>query len=144
MTRTNTDRYPFEGGPKPLTDEEARPAGDGGIEHSGKIDAAPNSVKAIGDNAFRDRYALLSVTIPDRVDLSAITFPKNTGSIGRGAFQGCEGLRSAAIPKSVNRIGEVAFKDRKNVTVHCTSPSRPADREAGRNSDRPVVWDHEP
>ena len=58
----------------------------------------PNSVTAIGNEAFSHRSALTSINIP-----SSVT------SIGRGAFQGCSALTSIDIPNSVTTIGNYAF-----------------------------------
>ena len=57
----------------------------------------PNSVTAIGDDAFSDCSGLTNIDIPD-----AITY------IGNYAFRGC-GLTSINIPKHVIYIGEEAF-----------------------------------
>ena len=56
-------------------------------------------VTSIGDYAFRDCYALTSVTIGNSVT-----------SIGSNAFYGCKGLTSVTIPNSVTSIGRSAFE----------------------------------
>ncbi len=58
----------------------------------------PNTVTAIGNEAFSHRSALTSIIIPNSVT-----------SIGRGAFQGCSALTSIDIPNSVTTIGNYAF-----------------------------------
>ena len=58
----------------------------------------PNSVTAIGNEAFSFRSALTNIIIPNSVT-----------SIGRGAFQGCSALTSIDIPNSVTTIGNYAF-----------------------------------
>ena len=58
----------------------------------------PNTVKSIGQNAFRGFSGLTSVTIPNSVT-----------SIGNYAFYGCAGLTSVTIPNSVTSIGKNAF-----------------------------------
>ena len=56
------------------------------------------SVVSIGDNAFDNSSALLSVTIPDSIT-----------SIGAEAFYGCSSLTSVYISDSVTSIGTDAF-----------------------------------
>lgn len=56
-------------------------------------------VKEIGYGAFRDRYGLKSITIPDGVT-----------SIGEYAFKGCRSLTSLTIGKGVTNIGRQAFE----------------------------------
>ena len=58
----------------------------------------PNSVKNIGNSAFRGCIGLTSIDIPNSV--------KN---IGNSAFRGCIGLTSIDIPNSVTTIGDYAF-----------------------------------
>lgn len=58
----------------------------------------PNTVKSIGNGAFRSCYTL-----------SAITIPSSVSSIGESAFDACFNLKSITIPKSVNNIGYQAF-----------------------------------
>ena len=45
-----------------------------------------------------------------------MTIPDVVTSIGRYAFQGCNGLRSLSIPSKVTGIGEGAFSDCDNLT----------------------------
>ena len=54
----------------------------------------PDTVKAIGEDAFYGCTGLTSVTIPNSVT-----------SIGNSAFYGCTGLTSVTIPNSVTWIG---------------------------------------
>lgn len=58
----------------------------------------PNTVKAIGDNAFRDNYFLEELKIPNSVT-----------SIGQYAFYYCLRLKELNIPKSVTSIGNYAI-----------------------------------
>ena len=58
----------------------------------------PNTVTAIGNNAFSGCSGLTSVTIPNSVT-----------SIGHGAFYQCSGLTSVIIPNLVSSIGDMAF-----------------------------------
>ena len=66
----------------------------------------PNSVKEIGDYAFKGCNGLTSVTIPNSVV-----------GIGEGAFRGCNGLTSVTIPSLVASIGYGAFMDCKRLTT---------------------------
>ena len=66
----------------------------------------PNSVKIIGEKAFKECSSLTSVTIGNSVTI-----------IGNGAFQGCLQLPSVNIPQSVTSIGEYAFADIDMPTV---------------------------
>ena len=81
----------------------------------------PNSIVAIGDNAFCYCVGLTSIIIPNNVTsigdnaffgcsgLSSITIPNGMTSIGNSVFRGCDGLTSISIPSSVKTIGDYAF-----------------------------------
>ena len=81
----------------------------------------PDSVKSIGNYAFRGCTSLTSVTIGNGVtsigddafyncsSLASITIPDSVTSIGNWAFSGCTSLTSVTIPDSVTSIGEYAF-----------------------------------
>lgn len=56
------------------------------------------AVTSIGDDVFRNRADLLSVTLPDGLS-----------SIGANAFFRCTGLKSVTIPEGVRHIGANAF-----------------------------------
>ena len=76
----------------------------------------PNSVRSIGQSAFRDCSSLISVTLPNSVT-----------SIGQNAFSGCSSLISVTIPNSVTRIEDYAFYGCSSLTqvyVHITNPLR--------------------
>ena len=60
----------------------------------------PDTVTAIGDEAFLNNKTMMHVLIPDSVT-----------SIGESAFEGCTSLLSVSIPDSVEFIGNSAFKD---------------------------------
>ena len=63
------------------------------------------NVTSIGREAFRNRYVLKSVTIPNSVT-----------SIGSYAFSDCSGLTSMTIPNSVISIGDWAFSGCSGLT----------------------------
>ena len=58
----------------------------------------PESLTAIGSDAFHDCSSLTSVV-----------FPESLTSIGRSAFEGCSSLTSVVIPESLTSIGEKVF-----------------------------------
>ena len=60
----------------------------------------PDTVTAIGKQAFLNNKTMMQVLIPDSVT-----------SIGESAFEGCTSLLSVSIPDSVEFIGNSAFKD---------------------------------
>ena len=60
----------------------------------------PDTVTAIGDEAFLNNKTMMHVLIPDSVK-----------RIGESAFKGCTSLLSVSIPDSVESIGNSAFKD---------------------------------
>lgn len=63
----------------------------------------PDTVTAIGDDAFRNNTRMITVSIPDSVK-----------SIGNSAFYGCTSLIGVILPDSVESIGSSAF-------YNCTS-----------------------
>ena len=91
----------------------------------------PKNVSRIGDKVFRDCIGLSSITVEDGnkvytaegnclikiatkslvMGCQASVIPSDGGisSIGSFAFQGCSGLTSVAIPKSVKSIDDSAF-----------------------------------
>lgn len=81
----------------------------------------PETVKAIGNNAFSGSFMLTEVTIPKSVtvigdeafagctSLSSISIPNSVTAIGDAAFSGCSALTALDIPNSVARIGQAAF-----------------------------------
>ena len=98
--------------------------------------ALPNTVTAIGSEAFADCTGLTSVIIPDSVTsigynafyrctgLTGVTIGNNVTEIDAGAFYGCYNLTSITIPDSVTTIGSDshsffsggAFYDCKSLT----------------------------
>ena len=81
----------------------------------------PNTVTAIGDNAFSGSFMLTGVNIPTSVtsvghyafagctSLSSVAIPNSVTVIGDAAFSGCSALTVLDIPNSVVRIGKAAF-----------------------------------
>jgi len=81
----------------------------------------PNSITAIGDNAFYCCEGLTSVSIPDGVtsigysafcgctDLTSINIPNSVTNIGQYALASCKGLTAISIPNGVTTIGDYAF-----------------------------------
>ncbi len=80
------------------------------------------AVTAIGNEAFRLRQTLSSVSIPDGVtaigneafrfcqNLLSVSIPDGVTSIGDRAFYGCWFLSHITIPDSVTSIGDGAFE----------------------------------
>ena len=105
--------------------------GDGTVEITGYAGNSatcviPNEIDGkkvtkIGENAFRDRTELTSVTIPDGVkyifdrsfsnctSLETVTIPNSVTDIYSGAFYNCTSLKEVTIPASVTDIGNMAF-----------------------------------
>ena len=83
----------------------------------------PDTVTAIGDDAFVDCAKLTSVAIPESVTsigayafsgcsgLQSIVIPYGVEVIGQGTFQDCSSLESVTVPDSVTSIGDSAFDD---------------------------------
>jgi hypothetical protein len=81
----------------------------------------PNTVVAIGDNAFSGSFMLTRVNVPTSVkaigdyafagctSLSDINIPTSVTTIGEAAFSDCSALTALNIPNSVVRIGRAAF-----------------------------------
>ena len=98
--------------------------GDVVIPESVTYDGTTYTVTAIGEYAFYDRYAttaLTSVSIPNTVKsigdyafkncagLKSIIVPQSVISIGNYAFHNCNGLKSAQLSESLASIGNNAF-----------------------------------
>lgn len=94
----------------------------------------PESVTSIGENAFRGRKSLTSITIPNGVksigsgafkscdNLTSITIPEGVTTIGYEAFEYCNSLTSVTIPSTVTRIVQYAFWGCESLTT-VTIPS---------------------
>ncbi len=65
----------------------------------------PDSVKKIGNEAFRNCKNLIDVTMPDSIT-----------EIDTHAFGGCEGITSIEIPNNVEVFNEVTFENCKKLT----------------------------
>ena len=81
----------------------------------------PNSVKSIGNAAFRYCTKLVSVALPEGLtsigqfafygcyDLASITLPNSMKDIGDYAFYSCQSLKSVVIPDGVTSVGNCSF-----------------------------------
>lgn len=86
-------------------------------------DANGYLITAIGENAFKGCKTVVSITLPETVNLigdsgftncTALQFvniPKAVKSIGDWTFQYCYSLQSIEIPEGVKRIGDCTFND---------------------------------
>ena len=89
----------------------------------------PDSLTAIGNNAFCYCRSLSSVIIPNGVtsigdwafsscsNLAEITIPESVESIGEGAFESCYKLTSLTISSGVRNIGKSAFDGCSELTT---------------------------
>ena len=112
----------------------------------------PNTVTAIGTEAFRGCDKLTEVNIPDKVteiggglfngcsSLTKVNIPSGVTSIRGYAFYGCSSLKSIAIPASA-KVNLNVFKNCSNLTIYCEAESQPDNWDSKWNPDnRPVVW----
>ena len=84
-------------------------------------------VVSIGENAFQNKYSLVSVTIPDSVTLiggsafrscfklKSVVIGKSVETISACAFSYCKSLEKIIIPDSVKKIGLSAFYECENL-----------------------------
>ena len=89
----------------------------------------PNSVTAIGNEAFGGCDSLTTINIPNSVttigncafsgcvSLTTINIPNSVTTIGNCAFSGCVSLTTINIPNSVTTIGNGAFSGCKSLTT---------------------------
>lgn len=94
----------------------------------------PDTVKDVGDYAFRDCSKLTVIILPDNTNriggcsfadcssLQEITIPDSVTSIGYCAFANCELLTSVTIPASVTSIDRNAFSNCMNLAEIIVSP----------------------
>ena len=92
-------------------------------DSAAKSISLPNSIRAIGPEAFFNCSSLESITIPNGVtsicdasfsgcnSLKSVTIPNSVKSIGSCAFSDCYSLESIAIPDSVVTIDRTAFSN---------------------------------
>ena len=83
---------------------------------------------SIRSYAFRDRYPLVSISLPNGLtsigsgtflydySLTSISLPNSLTSIGSSAFQGCNSLTSVSLPDSLTSIGNNAFQNCYSLT----------------------------
>ena len=91
-----------------------------------KATKIPNTVTAIGDNAFLCQ-SLSSISIPNSVtlignrafescDLNSITIPNSVTYIGKDAFCYCQSLTSATLSNSISAINDYTFQNCEKLT----------------------------
>jgi uncharacterized repeat protein (TIGR02543 family) len=95
----------------------------------------PQSLAAIGANAFRDCSALASVTFPAGLmsisssafyscsGLTGITLPEGLTNIGTYAFYSCSGMTGIAFPAGLASIGSYAFSSCSGLTGNLSLPA---------------------
>ena len=88
----------------------------------------PDTVKEIGENAFKGNFYIKNITIPDNVErigslafsacisLESIILPENLSLIERAVFCFCPSLKEIVIPESVTAIEEQAFANCESLT----------------------------
>ena len=92
------------------------------------------TVTGIGEGVFKDKTALVSVTLPDKMttignsafkgctELQTVNMPKSLTYLGGSVFSGCTKLANITIPDSVTTIGANAFNSCKGL-VSVTIPN---------------------
>jgi len=92
-------------------------------EDNGSSIEVDEGIRVICEKAFRSRYALTKVTLPNSLEhiedeafrscanLKEIDIPKNTTYIGASAFRDCTKLASLTIHNGLIKIGERAFEN---------------------------------
>ncbi len=86
-----------------------------------------SNITDMGENAFQNKYSLVSVTIPDSVTLiggsafrscfklKSVVIGKSVETISACAFSYCKSLEKIIIPDSVKKIGLSAFYECENL-----------------------------
>ena len=83
----------------------------------------PETLTAIGNNAFSLRQNLKSITLPTSLKtigkgafascrilgLESVSLPEAVTTIGKGAFASCQRLTSVTLPTTLTEIGDYAF-----------------------------------
>ena len=87
----------------------------------------PNSVTAIGNNAFAN-LSITQIVIPNSVitigdyafsscsNLESLTLPNTLSTIGSNAFASCSKITNIVIPDTVTTIGDYAFSNCRGIT----------------------------
>ena len=87
----------------------------------------PQSVKAIGINAFSNKKKLTKIILPEEIielqgavflncsRLEKIILPDSLEEIPRYTFSGCKSLESISLPKNLKYLGDGAFNDCKSL-----------------------------
>ena len=106
-----------------------------------------DGITTIGSSAFRNCFALTSVTIPNSVttigdnafigcsSLTSVTIPNSVTTIGSEAFSGYTNLQKVNIGKSVKDIGEYAFDYCTSITQISSEAVVPPTCESGVFTD---------
>lgn len=89
----------------------------------------PEGVRVIGDDAFRGRMHLKTVTLPESLEeigaaaffkctqLETVRIPGGVRRIGESAFSQCEKLKSVALAEGVKTIDNSGFSECENLTT---------------------------
>lgn len=83
---------------KLILNDSVESIGNGSFMNSSLVVEFGSKLKSIGDQAFKNNHALLTVTIPDSVK-----------TIGAAAFDGCRGLWYLKLGDGIESVGEGAF-----------------------------------
>ena len=102
----------------------------GVFEYCSKLKTArlPESLRKIGDRAFKNCSALVHVDIPSGVNeigagafhgssIETVTIPEGVVDLPEFIFYKCKSLKSVKLPSSLKTIGENAFHDCSSLTT---------------------------
>lgn len=96
----------------------------------------PDSVRIIGNYAFRECTSLRHIILPGKVErmgagvflqcwsLESVTLPVGTTEIGRDMFTGCNSLSGIGIPATVVDIDNLAFSSCRRLGEIIINPER--------------------